>query len=286
MPNIPPEYLERQHLAFQCLRNFKMLATPVPEERVRRARSAYYGMITELDRRVGQILSQLEKTDALRSTLVVYTSDHGEMLGEHGLWLKNVLLEGAARVPLILAGAGLPQGKRVDMPVSHVDLVATLLELARIPKPDGLRGDSLLPLITGESPSHPECVYAESHSEGNCTGSFMIRKGDWKYVYFSWYGDNLLFNLRDDPGELNNLAGNPKQSSVLRELHTLLTTRVEPDTITKRGFEKQDQVLITAIREKTAKEFYQTLESRLGRGQAAALTDKYYHGARLSPALF
>jgi choline-sulfatase len=243
-------------------------------------------MIVELDGRVGQILSQLEKMDALQNTLVVYTSDHGEMLGEHGLWLKNVLLEGAARVPLILAGAGLPQGKRVDIPVSHVDLVVTLLELARIPKPEGLRGDSLLPLITGESPSRPECVYAESHSEGNCTGSFMIRKGDWKYIYFSWYGDNLLFNLRDDPGELNNLAGNPKHSSVLRELHTLLTSRVEPDTITKGGFEKQDQVLMTAIREKTAKEFYQTLEGRLGRGQAAALTDKYYHGARLSPALF
>ena len=276
MPNVPPAYLEKLPLGFQVLRNFKMISTPIPEERIRRARSAYYGMITELDGMIGELLDELENTGELENTLIVYTSDHGEMLGEHGLWLKNNLLEGAARVPLIMAGAGLPRGMRVETPVSHVDLVATLLDFAGVPRPGGLRGYSLLPMTRGEQTSHPGYVYAESNSEGNCTGSFMIRRGDWKYIYFSWYGDRLLFNLKEDPGEMNNLAGNPEQASSVRELHGLLTSLVDPDATTEAAFRKQHQVLMKIIKEKTSDEFFQTLRGRLGRGQATALTRKYY----------
>jgi choline-sulfatase len=284
MPNVPPGYLETLTLGFQVLRNFKMISTPVPEDRIRRARSAYYGMITELDGLIGELLDELEETSQLENTLVVYTSDHGEMLGEHGLWLKNNLLEGAVRVPLIMAGAGLPRGMSIETPVSHVDLVATLLEFGGVSGTDGLRGRSLLPLTQGVKAAHPEFIYAESNSEGNCTGSFMIRKGDWKYIYFSLYGDRLLFNLQEDPGEMNNLVDKPAYASRVQELHTLLISLVDPDAITEAAFRKQHQVLINMVQSKTPDEFFHTLRGRLGRGQASTLTRKYYRNWQPGPA--
>jgi choline-sulfatase len=284
MPNVPPGYLEKLPLEFQLLRNFKMISTPVPEERVRRARSAYYGMVTDLDGMIGELLDELEKAGELENTFVVYTSDHGEMLGEHGLWLKNNLLEGAARVPLVMAGAGLPRGMSIEDPVSHVDLVATLLDFAGVPRPGGLRGHSLLPMTQGVEGPHPGFVYAESNSEGNCTGSFMIRKGDWKYIYFSWYGDKLLFNLKDDPGEMDNLAGYPEHASTVKELHGLLTSLVDPEAVTEAAFRKQHQVLTALVKQETPEEFFRTLQGRLGRGQATALTGKYYRNWQPGPS--
>lgn len=276
LPNIPPGYLNHLHLVPQTLRSFSMLSTPISEDRIRRARSAYYAMITELDAFLGTFLDALEQRGILNDTVFIYTSDHGEMRGEHGIWLKRSLFEGAARIPLIMAGAGLPAGKIINAPVSDVDLVATLLDLGGAHKPAELRGRSLLPLIAGDSNAAPPYVYSECHTEGNCTGSFMIRKGDWKYLYFSFYGNNQLFNLSDDPGELNNLAGRPETASIENEMHEALTSLVDPDAITLRAFEKQEQVLASMIQKYDAHGFYELLAGRLGRGQAAVLAQKHY----------
>jgi choline-sulfatase len=108
LPEIPPDYLEQRHLVFHAQANFKLLATPVPAARVRRARAAYYGMVTELDEMLGQLMNELERRGELQNTVFIYTSDHGEMLGEHGMWLKNNLLEPAARAAAH-RGSGLPQ---------------------------------------------------------------------------------------------------------------------------------------------------------------------------------
>jgi arylsulfatase A-like enzyme len=191
-----------------------------------------------------------------------------------GLFQRS-LLEGAARVPFLMAGAGLPAGKVIDTPVSHMDLAATLLALAGAPRPTALRGTSLLPLIAGDSNEAPGYVYSECHNEGNCTGSFMIRKGQWKYIYFSFYDNNLLFNLRDDPGELNNLAGRPETASIEREMHDALTSLVDPDSVTLRAFEKQEQVLTRLVQDNDARSFYETVGGRLGQGQAALLAQKF-----------
>lgn len=275
LPTIPAGYLEKRHTMFQVLANFKGIQSPIPEDRVRRARAAYFGMVTEMDEYVGWILDELEKTGQLENTLFVYTSDHGEMGGEHGLWLKNVLLEPAARVPLILAGAGLPRGKTVDTPVSHVDMVATLLDAAGVARPPELRGQSLLPLARGAAGAHPGFAFSESHSEGNCTGSFMIRKGDWKYIYFS--GDvPLLFNLKDDPGEFRNLAGSKTTAAIQKELHGILTGLLDPDAVSERAFAEQERVLGEMVRRMKPEEFYDELVGRLGKAQARVLTRKYY----------
>jgi choline-sulfatase len=278
LPNIPPGYLERRHTAFQVLANFKNIQVPIPEARVRRARAAYFGMITEMDEYVGWVLDEVEKSGQMGNTLFVYTSDHGEMGGEHGLWLKNVLLEPAARVPLIMAGAGLPAGRVVETPVSHVDMVATMLDMAGAPRPPELRGHSLAPLAHGRRGDHPGFAFSESHSEGNVTGSFMIRKGDWKYIYFA--GDQpLLFNLKNDPGELRNLAADPSAATVRKELHGILTGLLDPDAVSERAFREQERVLAAMVRRMRPEEFYKEIAGRLGAAQAHVQTRRLYAGA-------
>jgi choline-sulfatase len=255
---------------FQELRHFKLIATPIPEERIRRARAAYYGLVTELDEHIGQVWKTLEETGQLENTIFIYTSDHGEALGEHGLWLKNNLLEPAAHVPLVIAGPGVPRGRRVDHPVSHVDLVQALLEWGGAEGGAELRGASLTPLMNGNAGDHPGWVYAESHSEGNTTGSFMIRKGPWKYIHFTWY-DDLLFNLDEDPGEMHDRSQDPAAQGALRELRAILDAQVDAEAVTRAGFAAQEEMLARLARENSEEGLAAQLERRMGKGLARVL---------------
>ena len=270
MPNIPPGHLEDLHLAFQELRHFKRIATPIPEERIRRARAGYYGMITELDEYIGQLWRAVEDTGQLENTIFIYTSDHGESLGEHGLWYKNNLYDVGIRVPLVMAGGGLPAGKVINRPVSHVDLIRTLLEWSGAGTHPDLRGTSLSPLIAGESDAGPPFVYAENHSEGNTTGSFMIRKGDWKYLHFTWY-DDLLFNLSDDPGEFENRIDDPDAASIRDGLRSILHSQVDPEAVTRSAFQAEEQMLREMADSMTEDELFETFRGRLGEGLARSL---------------
>jgi choline-sulfatase len=273
MPNIPPGHLEDLHLVFQELRHFKRIATPIPDDRIRKARAAYYGMITELDEYIGKVWDELERSGELKNTLFIYTSDHGESLGEHGLWLKNNLYDVAARIPLVMAGAGLPQNVKINTPVAHIDVVATMLELAGSDAYNKLRGHSLLPLIQGTSSDQSRFAYSESHSEGNCTGSFMIRKGDWKYIHFTWY-DDLLFNLAKDPGEFNNLIDKPETTEIQAELKKILYSMVDPEEVTLRAFNVQEKMLADMSATMSEEKLYNTFKGRFGTGQAKALSKK------------
>ncbi len=270
MPDVPPGHLEELHLVNQEIRHFKRIATPIPEDRIRRARAGYYGMITELDEYVGNLYESLKKSGQLENTVFIYTSDHGETLGEHGLWYKNNLYDNAARVPLIISGPGIPKGMKVNEPVGHVDLVATILEWADVKRPSDLRGYSLNPLMNGNSSTHPGYAFCETHSEGNCTGSFMIRKGDWKYIHYTWY-DDLLFNLKDDPNELINLSNNEASRDVKRELRDILNNLMDTEEVTLRAFELQDSILDTWANEFSEEELFNKFKGRLGPGQARSM---------------
>jgi choline-sulfatase len=270
MPNIPPGHLEDLHLVYQELRHFKRIATPVPEERIRRARAAYYAMITELDEYIGRLLDALEKSGQLENSIIIYTSDHGESLGEHGLWYKNNLYDVAARVPLIMMGPGIPKGKRVTSPVGHVDVAATILDWAKINRPSELRGYSLTPLLTGISGNHPGYAFSETHSEGNCTGSFMIRKGDWKYIHFTWY-DDLLFNVKEDPNEFNNRINDLTTKEIQAELKSILDSLLNTEEITMRAFKTQDAMLSNWASRMSEDELVEQFKSRLGKGQARSM---------------
>lgn len=275
LPNIPPGHLDSLHFVYQQLRHFKNIATPIPEERLRRARAGYFAMITELDENIGKIWATLEETGQLDNTIFIYSSDHGEALGEHGLWLKNNLYDNAARVPMVIAGPGIPRGKVVETPVAHVDLIRTFLEWGGAKTHPKLRGHSLIPLLQGQTGDHPGWAYTECHSEGNCTGSFMIRKGDWKYIHFTWY-DGLLFNLADDPGEFTNRFDDPAAADVLKDLRAILASQIDPVEVTQRGFATQRKRLDRLASELNPGQVMDEFRNRLGEGQSEALLTAYY----------
>jgi choline-sulfatase len=177
---------------------------PLSESEVRRARHGYYAAISYLDERVGEVLDALSATGLDRSTAVIFTADHGELLGERGLWYKMSFLEGSARVPLIVRAPGLA-ARRVDGPVSQLDLAPTLAELAGAPAVDaGFEGRSLAGALTGASAGPGEAL-GEYLAEGLQAPAVMIRRDRHKYVRCP--GDpDLLYDLEADPAELRNLA--------------------------------------------------------------------------------
>ncbi|MBI3695428.1 MAG: sulfatase-like hydrolase/transferase [Acidobacteria bacterium] len=177
----------------------------------------YYGNVAHLDHCLGQVLEALRALDLEKDTVVLYSSDHGEMLGEHGLWHKFVFYEPSVGVPLIFRVPGLTQGGAVcRTPVSQVSLFATLLELCGLSVPSGLDGDSLLPLLRDPGRRTDAPVYAE-FALRTPNARYMIRRGEWKY---SFYVNDMpeLYNLRQDPLEMNNLALEPEHRTRAEEL--------------------------------------------------------------------
>jgi choline-sulfatase len=177
---------------------------PLSEQEVRRARHGYYAAVSYLDERVGEVLDALGATGLDRDTLVVFTADHGELLGERGLWYKMSFLEGSARVPLIVRGPGLA-ARRIEGPVSQLDLAPTLAEWAGADSRGAeFEGTSLAEVLAGTS-AGPAEVLGEYLAEGVQAPAVMIRRGAHKYVRCP--GDpDLLYDLDADPLELRNLA--------------------------------------------------------------------------------
>ncbi|MDX6599279.1 MAG: choline-sulfatase [Gaiellales bacterium] len=180
--------------------------SPLGEADVRRARHGYYAAISYLDERVGEVLDALSATGLDRETVVVFTADHGELLGERGLWYKMSFLEGSARVPLIVRTPGFP-ARRIEGPVSQLDLAPTLAQLTDAPAGEaGFEGRSLAGALEGAPP--PGEALAEYLAEGVRAPAVMIRRGRHKYVRCP--GDpDLLYDLAADPLELRNLASEP-----------------------------------------------------------------------------
>jgi choline-sulfatase len=178
-------------------------------EQIRRARHAYFAAISYVDDRIGQVLAALAEAGLEDDTVVAFTADHGEMLGERGLWYKMALFEDAARVPLIVrAPRGLARaGARVAEPVSLLDLAPTLLDLAGLapPAPGETDGASLAPLLRGDG-GREAPVLAEYLAEGVTAPAVMVRRGAHKYIRCP--GDpDLLYDLAADPRELRGLVG-------------------------------------------------------------------------------
>ncbi len=165
----------------------------------------YYGNLAHLDHCLGEVLSALGELGLDNDTIVLYSSDHGEMLGEHGLWHKFVFYDPSAGVPLIFRVPGLTRpGARAPQPVSQVSLMATLLDLCGLSVPSLLDGDSLRPLLAEPQRTTGAAVYAEFALRSK-NAKYMIRRGEWKYSHY--VNDTPeLYHLGDDPREMNNLA--------------------------------------------------------------------------------
>jgi choline-sulfatase len=205
--------LPRQHIdqaeqdphAQRLLKVIDLWDKPLPEDKIRDARRAYFGACSYIDDNIDKLLKTLEECGLAEDTLIVFSGDHGDMLGERGLWYKMHWFEMAARVPLLVHAPKRFAAHRVSQSVSTLDLLPTLVELAGGQVDAGLEleGHSLLPHLKGEG-GHDE-VLGEYMAEGTVSPLMMIRRGPWKFVY-SEQDPLLLFNLDSDPQELHNLA--------------------------------------------------------------------------------
>ncbi len=213
--------------------------TKVPDaDQIRAARRGYYGAVSFIDDIVGELLDTLHRLDLTSSTVVVFTSDHGEMLGERGLWYKMSPFEGSAGIPLLVSAPGrFPAGHRVTAPVSTLDLMPTFLELCGVGAPvTALDGESLLPLLEGGA-THGR-VAMEYLAEGLTAPQIMLVDGDWKLVRCP--GDpDLLFDLATDPHELSNRSGDPTVADVERRLSDAIVGRWDLDELRRRVIESQ-----------------------------------------------
>jgi choline-sulfatase len=183
----------------------------------RRARHAYYANISYIDEQVGILMQALRETGLDQNTVVVFTADHGDMLGERGLWYKMTWFQDACRIPLIISAPGKFGTGRVSKSVSSIDLLPTLAEIAAeggafdLAAP--IDGRSLLPHLN-HAGGHDE-VIGEYCGEGSIAPLLMIRRGPWKYVC-STPDPDQLFNLESDPLERKNLAGDAGQQAMLK----------------------------------------------------------------------
>lgn len=235
----------------EALREWRNLHPEATEHQLRVARAAYYAMIECMDRNVGRIVDTLERTEQAENTLVIYCSDHGEMLGEHGLWSKKCFYEDAVGVPLIARLPGLTQpGTDVTDPCSLVDLAPTFYELANAPATD-VDGESLVPVFEGHE--NRERTIVSEVADVNF-GTFqwvgkMVRQGPWKlWQHITAEGDEwepVLFNLNEDPDEKNNLAAEPAHNSRRKSMMGHLERDWEPMGISRevRGQLQDMQVL-------------------------------------------
>ena len=185
------------------------------EDMVARSRRAYFANISYVDDKIGQVLAALEATR--QEAVIVFVSDHGDMLGERGLWFKMTFFEGSARVPLMICAPGLTPGV-IGHPVSTLDVMPTLCDLAGVAL-DDIRpwtdGTSLLPLATGQGGRR--AVPMEYAAEASETPMVGLRKGRWKLILCPLDPD-LLFDLEADPQELHNLAPLAEHAATLAEL--------------------------------------------------------------------
>lgn len=196
----------------------------ITEQNIRDSRQAYFANISYLDDKIGDVMEALRNTDQQEDTVIVFVSDHGDMLGERGLWFKMTFFEGSSRVPLMISSARMGTGQ-IDAPVSTMDITPTLAELANIdlsevlPWTDGM---SLVSLANGNPRSEP--VLMEYAAEASYAPLVGIVDNNWKYVHCE-LDPPQLYHLADDPHELDNLAGNSEYADDFNRLNTLAHSR-------------------------------------------------------------
>jgi iduronate 2-sulfatase len=204
----------------------------------RQAIQAYYASISFMDAQVGRVVATLDRLGLSDNTIIVFTSDHGYHMGEHGLWQKQSLFEQSARVPLLIVAPGVSRaGGVAKAPVGLIDLYPTLTELCDVPAPTNLQGQSLAAML--KDPSEPGQGWALTHVQRRAKNGrfdgYSLRTPRWRYT--EWDGGKQgreLYDRESDPLELTNLAEGKEQAHVMQELAKQLQ-EVLPTTFPKSG---------------------------------------------------
>ncbi|QNK57171.1 sulfatase-like hydrolase/transferase [Paenibacillus sp. PAMC21692] len=224
---LPPSYMEEHPFdnGELDIRDENLAAYPRKQEEVRRHIADYYAMISHMDHQIGKVLQALDARGKADNTIIVYTADHGLAVGQHGLLGKQNLYDHSIRVPWLVKGPGVPAGKRIDELVYQFDIFPTLCDLSGIAAPSGIEGKSMNSLISGESNRGRDTVYSLYKDIQR-----MVKDDRYKMIRYRRSAETgqgcdfvQLFDLANDPWELNNLAGNPRYRPQLEQLERELT---------------------------------------------------------------
>jgi arylsulfatase A-like enzyme len=216
---LPGNFLPLHPFQFDDLmvRDENLLPWPRTPEKVKSVLSDYYALITHLDKNVGNIIAALKKNSLYDNTIIVYAADNGLAAGSHGLLGKQNLYEHSMKVPLIITGPGIPEGIVSDALVYLFDVFPTLAQLCNVQAPSGIDGKSLVPVITGKTDGVRSSLFTAYRSTVRA-----VRTYEWKLIRYPERDYNQLFNLVNDPLELNNLAENELYKSRVTELTGLM----------------------------------------------------------------
>ena len=227
---LPPNFLPKHSFLIEAgFEGRDEILAPYPRtpEIVRAHLQEYYAIITHLDAQIGRILDALDASGKGDNTMVIFTSDQGLAVGQHGLLGKQNLYDHSLRVPFILAGPGIPKGKRNDALFNLQSLFATTCEMAGVPVPVTVQFPSIVPLITGAKKQLHDALY----------GAFLdrqraVRTGRWKLIRTLKANQVQLFDVKKDPWEQRNLASDPRHARTLaimdRRLHELMKEMKDP----------------------------------------------------------
>lgn len=238
MPRVPA-LADEEHdpHSLRLLADFGMLGVEFPQEGITRARRAYYGSISYIDQMVGELLTTLDGIGQRENTAIIFTSDHGEMLGERGMWFKKHFFEPSLRIPLFINLPG-ASSKRVETKASLVDLLPTFMGIATgdtwTSEVEALDGMDLSGFArhSGTAELPERAIYAEYLAESTPAPIFMIRQGEFKYIS-SPADPPLLFNISNDPSERHNLANDPAHQSTTERFQSEVDAKWECESLTQ-----------------------------------------------------
>jgi arylsulfatase A-like enzyme len=221
MPELKPGELDSKPPLQKLFRDERRGHYLKDEKLLRQIRAVYYGMITEIDDHLGRLFKEMEILGLFDNTLIIFTSDHGEYLGDHGMIEKELFYEQAIKVPMIMHWPRhIRPNTHIHEFVESIDILPTCMEAAGIPIPDALEGFSLFPLIRGEAVNWRQEVYAEwdyryyhvrnkLELQPHQCRAVMIRDRKWKYIHYTDQPCEL-YDLENDPDEFFNLANDPR----------------------------------------------------------------------------
>jgi arylsulfatase A-like enzyme len=201
------------------VRDERLAPWPRKPDVVRQHLADYYAAIEFLDTQIGRILQALDSSGQAANTLIVFASDHGLAIGSHGLFGKQNLYDHSMHTPLILAGPGIPQGQRSDAFCYLLDVFPTLGELAGVSAPEGSEGHSLVPVLSGRRPSVRDSIFTAYSRVQRA-----VRDDRWKLIVYPAINKTQIFDLKSDPAELHDLAGDPSHQAELKRMTALLTS--------------------------------------------------------------
>ncbi len=216
---VPGNFKNLHPFAFDDLkvRDENLAPWPRTPEIIQKSLADYYALISHLDARIGDIIESLKKNGLFENTIIVYAADNGLAIGSHGLLGKQNLYEHSMKVPLMISGPGIPKSKVSNALVYLFDMFPTLCDLCQLPSPKGVDGKDLAPVVKGKVATVRNSLYTAYRNTVRA-----VRTDEWKLIRYPRHDYSQLFNLKNDPLEINNLAAAPEYKTKLDEMMNLL----------------------------------------------------------------